>query len=127
MWFLIQEPTWENWVNINHSRRLIPSTSYQLIRHCVLCPRNMLNSKGMKISLHRRNFSMCVVNAGHYVGVDTIFTSWEQLVANTTSEICRVFMHFIAYIKASHSARKGDRLLRIAIAPIIVSVDPPFL
>ena len=70
---------------------------------------------------------MYVVNVGHSVGLDTIFTSREQSVSNTIYEICRVFMHSIAHIKASHSACTSDRLLQIAIALIIVSIDPPFL
>lgn len=84
-------------------------------------------AKFWKYSLHRENSSMCVVKAGNSIGVGTIFTNCEQSIANITYEICKVFMHCIAQNKASHYACKCDRLLRIFMAPIIVSLVIPFL
>ena len=75
--FLIQEPPRGNRININHSSKLISSTPCQLVRHCVLCLRNMLNRKGMKkfltsqkllhVCSERRPFYWCRHHL-HYVG-----------------------------------------------------------
>ena len=74
-------------------------------------------SELQKLSFKNFISSRYTSNADHSSGSETIFTSWEQSVANMTWNWCRFLIHSITHINASISAR-GDKDALTFIAPI---------
>ena len=111
----------ESTYNIGEGELLAPRASLSAIVFCTLGICQILKL-GKKVLL-RQNCSMCVTKAGHFSGDDTIFTSWKKSVASTTYENCKVFMHSIAQINASHSTCKGVMLRLRFIAPIVTPYE----
>ena len=58
-----------------------------------------------------------IFQTGHSSGSETIFTNWEQCVANVTWNWRKFLLHSIAQSSASISAWRSERLARTFLAP----------
>lgn len=59
-----------------------------------------------------------LAKAGYSSGSETIYTNWEQSVANVTVNCIKSLMHSIPQMKAFISVWSGDWLVLIFLAPI---------
>ena len=59
-----------------------------------------------------------LANAGHFSCSETIFTSWEQFVANVTVNCLRFLIHYIVQIRVYISEWSGDWLALAFLACI---------
>lgn len=92
------------------------STACKIICPCILNLRDMDDlSCGELFPKSLNYFQICC--KPFFFGSETIFTSWEQIVANVTWNFRRFFMHSIVQMKAINSTCKGEMIHLVFLAP----------